>query len=195
MEAVQFVKLRHVEAQLHQSRILECEALALFEGNVLHRHVGHGVKVVVPKLVERNLGVRLHDVVVASGPFAVLIAASHIGEIEEIVAIVDEHRVERGGVQVLNLTRLIGQHDVEHLALLCLEYWLNGFWLWLWCRHVGFHEFAFYHQRPLVGGVMWLCGIYHHNFLLKGGTLKSILILNIHHLTLHSGHLAASHII
>ena len=195
MEAVQLVELCHVEAQLHQRGVLQGKPLSLLEGDVLHCHVGHRVQVVVAKLVERHLRVGLHQVVVACGPLAVLVAACHVGEVEEVVAVVHQHRVERGGVQVLDLAGLVGEHDVEHLALLGLKHRLHGFGLWLGRRHVGLHEFALYLQRLLIGGVVRLGGVDHHHFACQSRALEAVLVFHIHHLAVDSRHTAASHIV
>ena len=120
-----------------------------------------------------------------------VIAASHVGEIEVIVAVVDQDRVKCGRVQVLRLARFVGQLDVELLALGSLKHRL-GFGLdGLRFGLVGLDKACLYLQRPLIA----LLGVDNHHLTGRGGALKAILILDIYCFSFNSCNATSAHIV
>ena len=128
---------------------------------------------------------------------AVAVAAGHIGEIEEIVAVVDQRGIESGRVQVLDLARLIAQHDVEHLSLGGLLDGQGGLGSGLGpgCWLVGLHLAGADVERALIGRRLGSRLSHHDQFLLERRALKTVLIFHIDGLAVNSGHSTASHIV
>ena len=197
VEAMHLVELGDVEALLDEGGILELEALALLECHILHGHMGHAVEVVVAELLEFDLDVGLDDAVVAGLPLAVAVAAGHIGEIEEVVAVVDQRGIEGGRVQVLDLARLISQHYVEHFALGGLLDGQGGLGDGLrpGCGLVGLDLAGADVERTLISRGLGACLPHNDQLLLQRGALKAVLVLYIDGLAVDSGNSAASHIV
>ena len=92
------------------------------------------------ELVEFHLYVWLHDAAVACLPLRVVVAPCHVGEIKEIVAVVDKNGIKRGGRQVLQLLGFVGERHVERVALVGLIHRRSRLRLGLWVWLVGLNE-------------------------------------------------------
>ena len=184
-------------ALFDEGRVLQFEALTLLESDILHGDVRHVIEVVMTEFLELHLDVGLDDAMVAGFPLAFTIAARHIGEVQEIVRVVDQRGIERGGVQVLDFAGLIAQHDVEHLALgslldgqgyLRLHFGSGG-------RLIGLHLTGADVERTFIGRRLGACLAHNDQVAFQRGALKAVLVFNIDILAVDSCHSAASHVI
>ena len=149
------------------------------------------------ELLELHLDVGLDDAVVARIPLALTVATRHIGEIQEIVRVIDQRGIERGGVQVLNLAGLIAQHDVQHLALGSLLDGQGYFGLHFrpGSRLIGLHLTGADVEWPFIGRRLGACLAHNDQVAFQRGALKAVLVLHIDIFAVDSCHSAASHVI
>ena len=154
------------------------------------------VEVVVAKLVEVDLHVGLHQAGVACVPGVVAIGTAHVGHAQEVVAVVYQHAVEGGGVEMLDFAGLKGQHDVEFVALLGLKH-RRGRRVALGSRgrHIGLHELALDLDGALIGTGLSLGLVHDHNLAAGHRALKAVFIFHIYRAAVDTGHCAASHIV
>ena len=177
VETMQFVELGGVESILHQSGIFQLERLILLECHILHSHAVHFGQCLAGELFEQHLYVRLHYAVKAGFPHAALIVARHVAEIEVIIAVVHQIGIEFGGIEMLNLSRLVGKHHIEHLAGFGLFYRQcsrHG----LWSRSLHFLALGG-HYGAVVGGGLRLALLHHHYLTQKHRCLKPVLIFHV----------------
>lgn len=162
--------------QLYGDGVFQGIGFSLLEGNQLHADALQLSQLLLAELLQEDLGVGLHQALVAACPAARL--PVHVVEREVIVAVVDEIGLVAALLEVFRVGGQEGQIDVEPLSLGGLGRFLLGLWLGLRLRGGLYRPW----RLGAVGAVyLHLLLAYHDALPDQGGHLEAILILH-HHL-------------